>query len=179
MSDEGYMKLKIRELKEDLNEVQKSIDMYVQLIKNIETTTGQYKEFIKKLKSVESYKEELSEQINNEYKTLTEKVLDDVNNRVDALVENKLNESYDEFMTSMEQRCNTLVEKQNKKTDKLVENLVEQLSRATAQNETLTDMLIKRQVLTFDEIERLEDEIEKKTPQIKEEILANIKPDGE
>ncbi len=157
---EGYIQLKISELNDKLNKIDQMFSLEKSKIELLEEKVGGLKELIKKLKDLDSFKENILKEVQKENQNIFSKEIKNISDKIPGsvreIIENKTRE-IDIFLQKMKK-----YEEQIIKQEKLINNLNEKINYLSKHNEYLMMKLVNKAVLSDREVNELDNRSAKK-----------------
>jgi peptidoglycan hydrolase CwlO-like protein len=157
---EGYLQLKIAELNDKINEINQKFSFEKSKMELLEERVGGLKELIKKLKDLDSFKENILKEIQKENQNIISKEIKNISDKipesVGGIIENKTKE-IDIFLEKMKKYEEEIIHQ-----EKLINNLNEKINYLSKHNEYLMMKLVNKTVLSDREVNELDKRSAKK-----------------
>jgi DNA repair exonuclease SbcCD ATPase subunit len=157
---EGYIQLKISELNDKLNKIDQMFSLEKSKIELLEEKVGGLKELVKKLKDLDSFKENILKEVQKENQNILSKEIKNISDKipksVGETIENKTKE-IDIFLQKMKKYEEEMI-----KQEKLINSLNEKINYLSKHNEYLMMKLVNKAVLSDREITELDNRSAKK-----------------
>jgi hypothetical protein len=157
---EGYIQLKISELNDKCNEIDQKFSLEKSKIELLEERVGGLKELIKKLKDLESFKENILKEIQKENQNIISKEIKNISDKIPEsageIIENKTKE-IDIFLQKMKNYEEEII-----KQEKLINNINEKINYLSKHNEYLMMKLVNKAVLSDREVDEMDKRSAKK-----------------
>jgi phage-related protein len=151
---EGYIQLKISELNDKFNKIDQMFSLEKSKIELLEQNIGGLKELIKKLKDLDSFKENILKEVKKENQNIISEEIKNISNKIpkslEEIIENKTKE-IDIFLNKMKKYEEEII-----KQGKLIESINEKNNYLSKHNEYLMMKLANKAVLTDREINKLD-----------------------
>jgi chromosome segregation protein len=151
---EGYIQLKISELNDKFNKIDQMFSLEKSKIELLEQNIGGLKELIKKLKDLDSFKENILKEVKKENQNIISEEIKNISNKIpnslEEIIENKTKE-IDIFLNKMKKYEEEII-----KQGKLIESINEKINYLSKHNEYLMMKLANKAVLTDREINELD-----------------------
>ena len=151
---EGYMQLKIAELNDKFNKIDQMFSMEKSKIELLEERVGGLKDLIKKLKDIDSFKENILKEVQKENQKMISKEIENISDKISKsvgkTVENKSKE-IDGFLDRIDEIQDLI-----KKQEELINALNEKIDYLTKHNEYLMMKLVNKTVLSDREVNELD-----------------------
>lgn len=150
---EGYLQLKISELNDRCNKIDQMFSLEKSKIELIEERVGGLKELIKKLKDLESFKEDILKEVQKENQNIISREMKNINDKIPnsfgEIIESKTRE-VDSFLEKMK-----AYEEEIKKQERIINGLNEKINYLFKHNEYLMMKLVNKAVLSDREVNEL------------------------
>ena len=157
---EGYIQLKISELNDKCNKIDQMFSLERSKIELLEERVGGLKELIKKLKDLDSFKENILKEVQKDNQNIISKEIKSISDKipeyVGEIIENKTKE-IDIFLEKMKKREEEII-----KQEKLINNINEKINYLSKHNEYLMMKLVNKAVLSDREVNELDKRSAKK-----------------
>ena len=157
---EGYIQLKISELNDKCNKIDQMFSLEKSKIELLEERVGGLKELIKKLKDLESFKENILKEIKKENQNIMSKEIKRISDKIPKslaeIIDNKTME-IDVFLEKMKK-----YEKEIDKQEVLINNIDGKIGYLLKHNEFLMMKLVNKAVLSDREVNELNQRSAKK-----------------
>jgi len=151
---EGYLQLKISELNEKCNKIDQMFSLEKSKIELLEEKVGGLKELIKKLKDLDSFKENILKEVQKENQNIIsdeiKNISDKIPESIGEIIENKTKE-IDIFLGKMKKYEEELI-----KQEKLINHMNEKINYLSKHNEYLMMKLVNKAVLSDREVNELD-----------------------
>lgn len=151
---EGYLQLKIAELNDKINQINQKFTFETSKIELLEERVGGLKDLIKKLKDLETFKENLLKEIQKENQNIIFKEIKNISSKipdsVEGFIENKTQE-IDNFLEKMKK-----YEEEIKRQEELINDLNEKINYLSKHNEYLMMKLVNKAILSDREVNELD-----------------------
>jgi len=157
---EGYLQLKIAELDAKCKKIDEMISLEKSKIQLLEGRVGGSKELIKKLKDLESFKQETVKQIKKENQEVLTSQIDKISKKIADNIESSIIKKQKEmdnnldFMKSIEE----IVNKQNK----IISDLDKKIDYLMKHNELFMMKLVNKSIISDREVNEMHKRSEKK-----------------
>jgi len=157
---EGYIQLKISELNDKCNKIDQMFSFEKSKIELLEERVGGLKELIKKLKDLESFKENILKDVIKENQNFISKEIKNISDKIPEsageIIESKTKE-IDVFLEKMRNYEEEII-----KQEKYINNLNEKINYLLKHNEYLMMKLVNKAVLSDREVNELDQRSAKK-----------------
>ena len=157
---EGYLQLKISELNDKCNKIDQMFSLEKSKIELIEERVGGLKELIKKLKDLDSFKEDILKEVKKENQEMIDKEIKNISDKIPGsvgeIIENKTRE-IDVFLSKMK-----TYEEEIEKQEKIIKDLTEKVNYLSKHNEYLMMKLVNKVILSDREVNELDRRSSKK-----------------
>lgn len=157
---EGYIQLKISELNDKCNKIDQMFSFEKSKIELLEERVGGLKELIKKLKDLESFKENILKDVIKENQNIISKEIKNISYKIPEsageIIESKTKE-IDVFLEKMRNYEEEII-----KQEKYINNLNEKINYLLKHNEYLMMKLVNKAVLSDREVNELDQRSAKK-----------------
>ena len=151
---EGYLQLKISELNDKINEINQKFSFEKSKIELLEERVGGLKELIKKLKNLDTFKNNILKEIQKENQNIIDKEIKNISDiipeSVGEIIENKTRE-IDIFLEKMKKYEEEIIKQQ-----KLIDDMTERINYLLKHNEYLMMKLVNKTVLSDMEVNELD-----------------------
>ena len=160
MMKEGYLQLKISELNDKCKKIDQMFSLEKSKIELLEERVGGLKELIKKLKDLESFKENILKELKKENQEMIDREIKNISDRIPKsfgeIIEDKTKE-IDGFLNKMK-----IYEGEIEKQEKIINDLTEKINYLSKHNEYLMMKLVNKVVLSDREVNELDRRSSKK-----------------
>ena len=157
---EGYFQLKLSELNEKCNKIDQMFNFEKSKIELLEERVGGLKELIKKLKDLETFKENILKEVQIENQNILSKEIKNISDKIPKslgeTIENKTRE-INVFLDKMKN-----YEEEKIRQEKFISILNEKINYLSKHNEYLMMKLVNKAVLSDREVNELDQRSAKK-----------------
>ena len=157
---EGYIQLKISELNDKCNKIDQMFNFEKSKIELLEERVGGLKELIKKLKDLESFKDNILKEVQKENQNIIFKEIKNISDKIPKsageIIENKT-KKINVFLEKMKN-----YEEEKIKQEKLINHLNNRINYLLKHNEYLMMKLVNKAVLSDREVNELDQRSSKK-----------------
>ena len=148
---EGYLQLKISELNDKCNKIDQMFSLEKSKIELLEERIGGLKELIKKLKDLDSFKEDILKDLKKENENILSKEIKELSEKIpdetDKMIEDKT-KKIDRFLEKYEENI--------RKHAKLMDDMNEKISYLVKHNNYLMMKLVNKAILSDREVNELD-----------------------
>lgn len=157
---EGYLQLKIAELDAKCKKIDEMISLEKSKIQLLEERVGGSKELIKKLKDLESFKQETVKQIKKENQEVLTSQIDKISKKIADNIESSIIKKQKEMDNNLDfmKNIEEIVNKQNK----IISDLDKKIDYLMKHNELFMMKLVNKSIISDREVNEMHKRSEKK-----------------
>ena len=157
---EGYIQLKISELNDKCNKIDQMFNFEKSKIELLEERVGGLKELIKKLKDLESFKDNILKEVQKENQNIISKEIKNISDKIPKSAGEIIKNKTKEINVFLEKMKN--YEEEEIKQEKLINKLNDRINYLLKHNEYLMMKLVNKAVLSDREVNELDQRSSKK-----------------